>query len=40
MNKRSQRIIELYETEKRFVSILHTIIHVKLEHIFTKQYIN
>lgn len=28
MNKRSQRIIELYETEKRFVSILHTIIHL------------
>ncbi|CAF0879713.1 unnamed protein product [Brachionus calyciflorus] len=26
MSKRSQRIIELYETEKRFVNILHTII--------------
>jgi hypothetical protein len=27
MNKRSQRIYELYETEKRFVNILHTIIY-------------
>lgn len=27
-NKRFQRIYELYETEKRFVTILHTIIHV------------
>jgi len=28
INKRSQRIFELYETEKRFVNILHTIILV------------
>jgi hypothetical protein len=28
INKRSQRIFELYETEKRFVNILHTIIVV------------
>ncbi len=28
MNKRTQRIIELYETEKRFVNILHSIIYV------------
>lgn len=29
MSKRCQRIIELYETEKRFVNILHTIIFVR-----------
>lgn len=29
-NKRFQRIYELFETEKRFVTILHTIIHVKI----------
>ncbi len=28
INKRTQRIIELYETEKRFVNILHSIIYV------------
>jgi hypothetical protein len=28
MSKRSQRIYELFETEKRFVNILHTIICV------------
>jgi hypothetical protein len=30
MNKRSQRIYELFETEKRFVNILHTIIVVSV----------
>lgn len=30
LSKRSQRIYELYETEKRFVNILHTIIFVSL----------
>ncbi len=45
MNKRSQRIYELYETEKRFVNILHTIIYVisidkrfKLEILFNYFY--
>lgn len=28
-NKRTHRIIELYETEKRFVNILHSIIFVR-----------
>ena len=28
INKRTQRIVELYETEKRFVNILHSIIYV------------
>lgn len=30
LSKRSQRIYELYETEKRFVNILHTIIFVSI----------
>ena len=33
MNKRAHRVYELYETEKRFVNILHTIIYVSI-HIY------
>ena len=31
VTKRSQRIYELYETEKRFVNILHAIIYVRIK---------
>jgi hypothetical protein len=30
LSKRLQRIYELYETEKRFVNILHTVVVVRI----------
>jgi hypothetical protein len=38
ISKRSQRIFELYETEKRFVNILHTIIYVSWIKKFIYKY--
>ena len=40
LTKRSQRIHELYETEKRFVNILHTIILVSYKVVFVLEVVH